>query len=120
MRLRELQIKNLASTTSLWSPFEGPSRNCRREQHRQNRDHRCITAHVDSERDLDALRITEDDFRSGTNNAPIEISCTFSDASEKDEAHCQECLVDIGDGKFDIRINARIEFNRETRRASVK
>ena len=71
-------------------------------------------------RDLDALRITEDDFRSGTDGAPIEISCTFCDATDNDEAHCQECLVDIGQGKFEIRINARVEFNKETRRANVK
>jgi putative ATP-dependent endonuclease of the OLD family len=71
-------------------------------------------------RDLDALRITEDDFRNGTGDAPIEISCTFCDTTDKDEAHCQECLVDIGGGKFEIRINARVEFNKETRRPNVK
>jgi putative ATP-dependent endonuclease of OLD family len=71
-------------------------------------------------RDLDALRLTEDDFRSGTDGAPIEISCTFTDTTDNDEAHCQECLVDIGGGKFEIRINARIEFNKATRRPNVK
>ena len=34
--------------------------------------------------------------------------------------HFQECLVDIGEGKFEIRLNARIEFNKTTRRANVK
>jgi putative ATP-dependent endonuclease of OLD family len=71
-------------------------------------------------RDLDALRITEDDFRNGTDFAPIEISCIFCDTTDIEEAHCQECLVDIGEGKFEIRINARVEFNKDTRRANVK
>ena len=30
-------------------------------------------------RDFDALRVNEDDFRSGTDYAPIEMSCTFSE-----------------------------------------
>jgi len=71
-------------------------------------------------RDLDALRIGEDDFRDGTGFAPIEISCVFCDTTDTEEAHCQECLVDIGEGKFEIRINARVEFNKDTRRANVK
>jgi putative ATP-dependent endonuclease of OLD family len=71
-------------------------------------------------RDFDALRLNEDDFRSGTDYTPIEISCTFSDLNEKDEVHFQECLVDIGEGKFEIRLNTRIEFNKTSRRANVK
>jgi putative ATP-dependent endonuclease of the OLD family len=71
-------------------------------------------------RDFDALRLNEDDFRSGTDYAPIEVSCTFSDLNEEDEVYFQECLVDIGEGKFEIRLNARIEFNKTTRRANVK
>jgi putative ATP-dependent endonuclease of OLD family len=71
-------------------------------------------------RDFDALRLNEDDFRSGTDYAPIELSCTFSDPKDEDEVHFQECLVDIGDGKFDIRLNARIEFNKSTRRPNVR
>lgn len=71
-------------------------------------------------RDFDALRLNEDDFRTGTDYAPIEISCTFSDPKDEDEVHFQECLVDIGDGKFDIRLNARIEFNKVTRRPNAK
>lgn len=71
-------------------------------------------------RDFDALRLNEDDFRIGTDYAPIEISCTFSDPREEDEVHFQECLVDVGAGKFDIRLNARVEFNKATRRANVK
>jgi putative ATP-dependent endonuclease of OLD family len=71
-------------------------------------------------RDFDTLRISEDDFRNGTDFAPIEISCTFCDTTDPEEAHFQECLVDIGAGKFEIRINARVEFNKETRRTNVK
>jgi putative ATP-dependent endonuclease of OLD family len=71
-------------------------------------------------RDFDALRLNEDDFRNGTDYAPIEISCIFSDPKDDDEVHFQECLVDVGGGKFEIRLNARIEFNKTTRRANVK
>lgn len=71
-------------------------------------------------REFDAVRIDEDDFRIGSNFAPIEMSCTFCDATEEDEVHCRECLVDVGDGKFEIQLNARVEFNKTTRRANVK
>ncbi len=73
-----------------------------------------------SSRDFDALRLNEDDFRNGTGYAPIEISCTFCDLNDEDEVHFQECLVDIGDGKFEMRLNARVEFNKVTRRPNVK
>jgi len=73
-----------------------------------------------SSRDFEALRLNEDDFRRGAQNAPIEISCTFCDLSDIDEVHFHECLVDIGDGKFHARLNARVEFNATTRRANVK
>ena len=71
-------------------------------------------------RDFNALHLNEDDFRSGSDYAPIEVSCTFSDPSEEDEVHFQECLVDIGDGKFEIRLSARIDFNKTTRRPNMK
>lgn len=73
-----------------------------------------------SSRDFDALRLNEDDFRTGTDFTPIEMSCTFSEPDEEDEVHFQECLVDIGEGKFDIRLNARVEFNKITRRTNIK
>lgn len=73
-----------------------------------------------SSRDFEALRLNEDDFRRGSENAPIEISCTFSDLSDTDEVHFQECLVDVGDGKFNVCLNARAEFNATTRRSNVK
>ncbi|MEW6516046.1 MAG: AAA family ATPase [candidate division FCPU426 bacterium] len=73
-----------------------------------------------SSRDFDALRINEDDFRQGTGNVPIEISCTFCDLNDDEEVCFHECLVDIGNGKFEVKLNARAEFNSITRRANVK
>lgn len=73
-----------------------------------------------SGRDFDALRLNEDDFRRGTDGAPIEVSCTFCDLKDDDEVHFLECLVDVGEGKFNARINARAEFNTTTRRVNVK
>jgi len=121
VRLRELKIKNFRKLDDLTVTF--PKGLCVIV----GENNTGKTAVIDAlrlmlvpSRDLDALRITEDDFRSGTDGAPIEISCTFSDTSDAEEAHCQECLVDIGGGKFEIRLNARVEFNPETRRANVK
>lgn len=73
-----------------------------------------------SGRDFNALRLNEDDFRRGTDGAPIEVSCTFCDLKDDDEVHFLECLVDVGEGKFNARINARAEFNTTTRRVNVK
>lgn len=73
-----------------------------------------------SSRDFEALRLNEDDFRRGSLNAPIEISCTFCELSNSDEVHFLECLVDIGDGMFHACLNARAEFNETTRRTNVK
>lgn len=73
-----------------------------------------------SSRDFEVLRLNEDDFRRGSQNAPIEISCTFCELNETDEVLFQECLVDIGNGMFHARINARAEFNSITRRVNVK
>lgn len=73
-----------------------------------------------SSRDFESLRLTEDDFHSGTDYAPIEISCTFTELTDEDEVHFQECLVDIGDGKFEMQVNARVEFNKTTNRCNVK
>ena len=71
-------------------------------------------------RDFDSLRITEDDFRAGTDHAPIEISCRFTGLEDEDEVHFQECLVDIADGKFQMQVNARVEFNETSNRCNVK
>ena len=71
-------------------------------------------------RDYEPLRLNEDDFRQKTGFAPIEISCTFCDLTEEDEVHFLESLVDIGEGKFSVKINARVTFNSVTRRADLK
>lgn len=73
-----------------------------------------------SSRDFESLRLNEDDFRRGSENAPIEIACKFCDLDETDEVHFQECLVDVGNGKFHAQLNARAEFNATTRRANIK
>ena len=73
-----------------------------------------------SSRDFDSLRLREEDFRAGTDHAPIEISCRFTGLEDEDEVHFQECLVDIGNGKFEMQVNARVEFNETTNRCNVK
>lgn len=71
-------------------------------------------------RDSDSLRLSEDDFRGDLGDYPIEVSCIFSELSEVDEIRFQECLVDVGEGIFNIQVNARVEFNEDTKRANVK
>ncbi len=71
-------------------------------------------------RDFGSLRLTEDDFRAGTDHAPIEISCIFTGLEDEDEVHFQECLVDTGDGQFEMQVNARVEFNEATNRCNVR
>lgn len=73
-----------------------------------------------SSRDFESLRLTEDDFRAGTDHAPIEISCRFTGLEDEEEVHFQECLVDVGDGKFEVQVNARVEFNTSTNRCNVR
>jgi putative ATP-dependent endonuclease of OLD family len=121
MRLRELKIRNFRKIEDLTVIFPRGLAVIVGENNAGK------TAIIDAlrlmllpSRDFDALRLNEDDFRTGTDFAPIEISCTFSDPQEEDEVHFQECLVDIGDGKFDIRLNARAEFNKSTRRPNIK
>lgn len=121
MRLRELKVKNFRKLDDLTVIF--PKGLCVI----LGENNTGKTAIIDAlrlmlmpSRDFDALRITEDDFRYGADGAPIEISCTFCDTTDTEEAHCQECLVDIGGGRFEIRLNARVEFNKQTRRANVK
>lgn len=73
-----------------------------------------------SSRDYDSLRLSDDDFKNGLNYAPIEISCRFTGLDEIDEVHFSECLVDIGNGVFEVQINVRIEFNTISNRPNVK
>ena len=70
--------------------------------------------------DQDSLWLTEDDFRAGTEHAPIEISCRFTELEDEDEVHFQECLVDVDNGKFEMQVNARVDFNETTNRCNVK
>jgi putative ATP-dependent endonuclease of OLD family len=121
MRLRELQIRNFRKVEELTVAL--PRGLCVIV----GENNVGKTAIIDalrlmlfSGRDFDALRLNEDDFRTGSDYAPIEISCTFCDQQDEDEVHFQECLVDVGDGKFEIRLNARVEFNKTTRRPRVK
>jgi len=121
MRLRELQIRNFRKIENLIVSF--PRGLCVLVGENNSGKTAIIDAlrlMLFSSRDFDALRLNEDDFRNGTDYAPIEISCTFCQLNDEDEVHFQECLVDIGDGKFDMRLNARVEFNKTTRRPNVK
>lgn len=121
MRIRELKIKNFRKIEHLIVAFpKGLSVIVGENNTGKTTIIDALRLMLMPGRDLDALRITEDDFRDGTDFAPIEISCVFCDTTDIEEAHCQECLVDIGGGKFEIRISARVEFNKETRRANVK
>ncbi|MEK6405753.1 MAG: AAA family ATPase [Acidobacteriota bacterium] len=121
MRLRQLQIRNFRKIEDLTVIF--PRGLCVIV----GENNAGKTAVIDAlrlmlfpSRDFDALRLNEDDFRNGTDYSPIEMSCTFCDLKDDDEVHFQECLVDIGEGKFEIQLNARIEFNKTTRRVNVK
>jgi putative ATP-dependent endonuclease of OLD family len=121
MRLRELTIRDFRKIENLTITF--PKGLCVIV----GENNKGKTAIIDAlrlllmpSRDFEALRLNEDDFRDGTDFAPIEITCTFCDTSDAEEVHFQECLVDIGGGQFEIRLNARVEFNKATRRANVK
>jgi putative ATP-dependent endonuclease of the OLD family len=121
MRLRELHIRNFRKIEDLTVNF--PRGLCVMVGENNSGKTTIIDAlrlMVFSSREFDALHLNEDDFRDGTDYAPIEISVTFCDLNEEDEVHFQECLVDVGDGKFDMRLNARVEFNKTTRRPNVK
>ena len=121
MRLRELQIRNFRKIENLTISF--PRGLCVMVGENNSGKTAIIDAlrlMLFSSRDFDALRLNEDDFRNGTDYAPIEISCTFCHLTDEDEVDFQECLVDIGEGKFEMRLNARVEFNKVTRRPNVK
>jgi putative ATP-dependent endonuclease of the OLD family len=121
MHLRELRIRNFRKIENLTVKF--PRGLCVLVGENNSGKTAIIDAlrlMLLSGRDYDALRLNEDDFRTGTDFAPIEIWCTFAEPKEDDEVHFQECLVDIGDGKFEIRINTRVEFNKMTRRTNIK
>jgi putative ATP-dependent endonuclease of OLD family len=121
MRLKELNIRNFRKIENLTVRF--PRGLCVIVGENNSGKTAIIDAlrlMLFSSRDFDALRLNEDDFRTITNYAPIEVFCVFSDLQEEDEVHFQECLVDVGDGKFEARLNIRAEFNQTTRRVNVK
>lgn len=101
MRLRELKIKNFRKFKELTISF--PVGLCVIV----GENNVGKTAIIDalrlmlfSGRDYDALRLDEDDFRTGSDYEPIQMSCTFCDQNDEDEVHFQECLVDVGGGSL--------------------
>ena len=121
MWLRELQIRNFRKIEALTVSFpHGLTVLVGENNSGKTTIIDALRLMLFSSRDLDSLRLTEDDFRAETEHAPIEISCTLTGLEDEDEVHFQECLVDIGDGKFEMQVNARVEFNETTNRCNVK
>lgn len=121
MHLRQLQIRNFRKVEALELDF--PKGLCVIVGENNSGKTAVIDAlrlMLISSRDFDALRINEDDFRAGTDFSPIEVSCIFAEPDDEDQVHFYECLVDKGAGKFEVRLNARIEFNKDSRRANVR
>ena len=121
MWLRELQIRNFRKIDTLTVSFpRGLTVLVGENNSGKTTIIDALRLMLFSSRDFDSLRLMEDDFRAGTEHAPIEISCRFTGLEDEDEVHFQECLVDIGDGKFEMQVNARVEFNEATNRCNVK
>jgi len=121
MRIRELHIRNFRRIEDLKIAFpKGLSVIVGENNAGKTAIVDALRLMLFSARDFDALRINEDDFRSGTDYAPIEMSCTFSDLAEDDETNFTECLVKIDKDTFDARLNVRVEFNHDTRRPNTK
>ena len=120
MWLRELQIRNFRKIDALTVTFpRGLTVLVGENNSGKTTIIDALRIMLFSSRDLDSLRLTEDDFRAGTEHAPIEISCRFTGLEDEDEVHFQECLVDIADGEFEMQVNARLEFNETTNRCNV-
>ena len=121
MWLRELQIRNFRKIVALTMSFpHGLTVLVGENNSGKTTIIDALRLMLFPSQDLDSLRLTEDEFRAGTGHAPIEISCRFTGLEDEDEVHFQECLVDIGDGKFEMQVNARVEFNETTNRCNVK
>ena len=121
MWLRELQIRNFRKIDALTVNFpRGLTVMVGENNSGKTTIIDALRLMLFSSRDFDSVRLTEDDFRDGTGHAPIEVSCRFTGLDDEDEVHFQECLVDIGDGKFEMQVNARVEFNETTNRCNVK
>lgn len=121
MWLRELQIRNFRKIDALTVNFpRGLTVMVGENNSGKTTIIDALRLMLFSSRDFNSLRLTEDDFRAGTGHAPIEVSCRFTGLNDQDEVHFQECLVDIGDGRFEMQVNARVEFNETTNRCNVK
>ena len=121
MRLSQLQIRNFRKITDLSVTFpRGLSVIVGENNAGKTTIIDALRLMLFSSRDFEALRLNEDDFKRDSGNTPIEISCTFSDLNPNDEVRFTECLVDIGEGEFEAILNARAEFNSDTRRVNVK
>ena len=121
MWLRELQIRNFRKIDALTVTFpRGLTVLVGENNSGKTTISDALRLMLFSSRDFGSLRLTEDDFRAGTDHAPIEICCRFTGLEDEDEVHFQECLVDIGNGKFEMQVNARVEFNETTNRCNVR
>ena len=121
MWLRELQIRNFRKIDALTVSFpRGLTVLVGENNSGKSTIIDALRLMLFSSRDFDSLRLTEDDFRADTDHVPIELSCRFTGLEDDDEVHFQECLVDIGDGSFEMQVNARVEFNEMTNRCNVK
>ena len=121
MWLRELQIRNFRKIDALTVSFpRGLTVLVGENNSGKTTIIDALRLMLFSSRDFDSLRLSEDDFRADTDHAPIEVSCKFTGLKDEDEVHFQECLVDMGDGTFELQVNARVEFNETTNRCNVR
>ncbi|MBU0507783.1 AAA family ATPase, partial [bacterium] len=98
MRLRQLQIRNFRKIEDLTIDFpKGLSVLVGENNSGKTAIIDALRLMLFPAREIDALRLNEDDFRGGTDYTPIEISCTFTGLKDEDEVYFKECLVDIGD-----------------------
>ena len=86
MWLRELQIRNFRKIDALTVSFpHGLTVLVGENNSGKTTIIDALRLMLFSSRDLDSLRLTEDDFRAGTAHAPIEISCRFAGLEDEDE-----------------------------------
>jgi len=87
VRLRELKIKNFRKIEHLVVAFpKGLSVIVGENNTGKTTIIDALRLILMPSRDFDTPRISEDDFRTGTDFAPIEISCTFCDTTDIEEA----------------------------------
>ena len=104
MRIRELKIKNFRKFDELTVAFpKGLSVIVGESSTGKTAIIDVLRLILVPSRDLYALRITEDDFRSGTDGAPIEISCTFCDTTSGGRASPRPQVTDFPIGELSHR-----------------